>query len=234
MKKQLLTLVSLLVIFVMVNSVCAAQNGSNQAQQQTQVVNQGVTNQIQTENNNQNANAANSGNGLQVQQQEQQQLQDGTDEGNQVQQQNQSQFGLENAQQRKSRVANAVQEMLQIAEGNESIGQQIKTIAQIQNQNQIKIEESFKKVQSRNGFVSFFIGHDYKEINNAEKKIKQNLAQIDLLNQFKNQLTGEMDQYNLSEQIQILKETNLTIEESLKNYEKSFSLFGWAFKLFSK
>jgi uncharacterized protein YaaQ len=163
-------------------------------------------------------------------------LQDGSEAGNQVQKQNQGQVqsGPENSQQRRSQVANAVQEIIQIAENNNQFGQQIKAIAQAQNQNQIKIEESLEKVQSRSGFTKFFVGPNYGEINNAEKILEQNREQIQQLNQIMSQITNQSEQQALTEQVEILEQSNIGIENALKSYENGFSLLGWMFKLFSK
>ncbi|MFA5368657.1 MAG: hypothetical protein WC303_01455 [Candidatus Paceibacterota bacterium] len=263
MKKQHLIIGLLLITFVFVGSAYAAQNGGagansgTQNQQQTQTVNQGENIQIKIENNEQtqtvnNANQ-NETNGAQIQQQSQQQtqqnLQDGTGNNAQVQnqvknqentqvqnnnQETQAQSGLINAQQRRSQVANAAQEMLQVAERNTGIGQEIKIIAQTQTQNQEKIEESLQKVQSRNEFVKFFVGPNYAEISNAEKILEQNREQIQQLNQIKTQLSGQADQQVLTQQAQLLEQANLEIESVLESSQKGFSLFGWVFRLFSR
>jgi hypothetical protein len=194
------------------------------------------------------------GGGTQTQQQAQQKLQDGTGTGNQVQNQNQvnnqvetnqiktnEQSGTQNgnktgstvAGQRRSDVANAVQEMLQVADRNGGIGQQVKTIAQTQTQNQEKLETSLQKVQSRSGFAKFFVGPNYGEINNAKKILEQNKEQIKQLNQVKNQLANQGDAQNLTQQIQTLEQVNLEIENFLGTAQKGFSLFGWMFRMFS-
>ncbi len=261
MKKQFLAVISMSAVLILTGNVYAAQNSQgstgNQVQQQTQVVNQGVTTQVQTETNNQiqsgnNVNQGDSGNGLQaqeqLQEQTQEQLQDGTGSGNQVQNQNQvnntqsgqdgngiqAQFGSEDAQQRRSQVSNAVQEMLQVAERNGGIGEQIRIIAQAQNQNQVRIEESLEKVQNRSGFVKFFVGPNYGEIKNTAKIVEQNREQIQQLNQTMSQITNQADQQVLAEQIQVIEQANLAIENALRESQKGFSLFGWAFRLFSR
>ncbi|MFA6919140.1 MAG: hypothetical protein WC244_03480 [Patescibacteria group bacterium] len=226
----------------------------NQVEQQTQTANQGETNQIQTQNGEQVQAGTNAGTGAgtQIQQQTQQKLQNGTGAGDQIQDQNQvrnqgeaSQLqnsqqqgtqeknGTTTATQRRSQVANAVQEILQVAERNSGVGQQIRTIAQDQNQNQEKIEASLKKVQSRGGFAKFFIGANYGEINNTQKLLEQNREQIKQLNQIKNQLTNQGDVHILTQQIQTLEQADLQIENLLQNVQKGFSLLGWMFKMFS-
>jgi len=63
--------------------------------------------------------------------------------------------------------------------------------------------------------------------------LEQNREQIRQLNQLRTQLANESDARSLTEQIQTLEQTNTDIEASLKNAQKGFSLFGWAFKIFA-
>jgi hypothetical protein len=141
---------------------------------------------------------------------------------------------IQMAEQVRSDVANAVQAMLQIADRNGGVGAEIKLVAQAQNDNQIKIEDSIKKIDSRNGLAKFFIGPDYAEINNAQSVLEQNKAQVSQLNQIKAQITNQSDQQNLATQISNIEQANAKIETSLNQSGNSFSLFGWLFKMFNK
>ncbi|MFA5778406.1 MAG: hypothetical protein WC870_02900 [Candidatus Paceibacterota bacterium] len=171
-----------------------------------------------------------SGAGVQVQNQNQIQNEGETSQiQNREQEETQNQSELAVTEQRKSTVANAVQGMLQVAERNGGIGQQVKVIAQNQNQNQEKLEVSLAKVQDRGGFAKFFIGPNYGEIENAEKILEQNREQVRQLNELKNQLVNQGDEQVLTQQIQALEQANLEIENSLKVERKGFSLFGWLF-----
>ncbi len=206
-----------------------------QIQQQTETANQSEDNQIQTHNQQQSQTDGEAGDQAKNQNQTQNQ-----GETNQIQNQEQEAIqaesgnGLQTKEQRRSGVANAVQEMLQVAERNGGIGQQVKTIAQTQTQNQEKLEASLQKVQNRKGFAKFFIGPDYGEINNAKKILEQNREQIKQLNQIKNQLSGQSDQQSLAEQLQLLEEANLGIENSLNSSQKGFNLLGWVFRFLAK
>ncbi|MFH1890490.1 MAG: hypothetical protein ABIJ91_02925 [Candidatus Kuenenbacteria bacterium] len=142
--------------------------------------------------------------------------------------------GSQVAEQRRSEVASAVQEILQVAERDSGVGQQVKIIAQTQAQNQEKLEASLQKVQNRSGLVKFFVGPNYEEINNAKNLLEQNREQIKQLDQIKNQLTNQDDQQKLTEQIQLFERSNQEIENSLDISQKGFSLFGWLFRLFTK
>ncbi len=135
------------------------------------------------------------------------------------------------AEQTRSEVANAVQEMLSVADRAGGIGSEIKVIAQAQNENQLKIENSIKNIEGRNGFVKFLIGPDYNEVDNAQKALSQNKEQITQLNQIKAKITNQADQQVLANQISILEKANVNIETSLNQSQGGFSLFGWLFRI---
>lgn len=137
-------------------------------------------------------------------------------------------------EQRKNEVTNAVQKIIQITEKDSEVEQQVKTIAQTQAQSQEKLETSLQKVQSRSGFAKFFVGPNYGEINNAKKLLEQNREQIKQLDEVQNQLTNKSDKQKLTEQVQLLEQTNQEIENSLNTPQKGFSLFGWFFRLFTR
>lgn len=227
MKNKILAVGVLAMTFAIAGNACAASQNidsdmDNQVKQQAQQQSQdgsetGDQNQNQVQNQNQ---IQNQGEANQIQNNEQ----EGT--------QSQNKSGSVVAEQRRSKVANAVQEMLQVAERNGGIGQQVRTIAQTQNQNQEKLEASLQKVQSRSELVKFFVGPNYGEINSAKKILKQNREQINQLNQVKNQLANQGDQQTLTEQIKTLEQVSLEIENSLGTAQKGFSLFRWMFRLF--
>lgn len=142
--------------------------------------------------------------------------------------------GIKILEQRSSVVANVVQEIVKVAERNGGVGQEIKTIAQAQVQNQGKLETSLQKVQSRSGFTKFFVGPNYRGINNSKKLLEQNREQIKQLDEIQNQITNKNDKQKLTKQVQLLEQANQEMETSLNEAKKGFSLFGWAFKVFAK
>ena len=137
------------------------------------------------------------------------------------------------SEQRRSQVATAVQAMLQIADRDGGIGQQVRVIAQNQNQNQEKLEKNVEKIQSRSEIAKFLIGANYGEIKDAQKTLEQNKEQIKQMNQIRTQLSNQGDQQQLAEQIKVLEQTNQEIEALMENSQKGFSLFGWLNKLIS-
>lgn len=178
----------------------------------------------------------------QLQQQERNQVgeNDGTEVPPQVREQEKTQTGADSgngqsiSQQRRSQVAAAVQEMLQIADRDENLGQQIRTAAREQNQEQEKLETALQEVEKRSVFLKFLIGPNYGEINNAQKILEQNRQRVEQLSQIQTQLANEDDRQRLEQQIQILEQSNLTAEDSLKEAQKGFSLFGWLAGIFAK
>ena len=141
---------------------------------------------------------------------------------------------VKTSEQKRSIVADTVQEIIKVADGNANVGQQIKTIAQTQTQNQEKVETSMQKIQSINGFAKFFVGPNYGEIKNSQKLLEQNKQQIQKLSQLGTQLSKKVDQEKISGQIKILEQENQQMETSLNETKKGFSLFGWTFRLFAK
>ncbi|MFA5124875.1 MAG: hypothetical protein WC473_03610 [Patescibacteria group bacterium] len=253
MKNKILTIVTIVATLTFAGQAYAANQGSNngsdsQTQQQTQTTNQGEDSQIQVQNNEQAQSGNTTGINAEepVQQRTQQQLRDESEAGGQIQNQNQIQAGGQEAvqsqsgmdsvitQQRRSQVANAVQELLQVSERNGGIGEQVRVIAQSQNQNRENLEASLEKVQNRSGLAKFFVGPDYGEINKAQKFLEQNREQIQQLNQIKDQFVNQGDQQMLIQQIQILEQADLEIGNYLGTAQKGFSLLGWMFRLFAR
>lgn len=211
--------------------------------------------QVQTvQSSTQNGDQPNAGAGPDSPTQMQQSSQN--DDGNQVQNQNQTQNqgedtqlqnknqeqeqnenekgGADRAKERRSEVANAVQKLLEVADSNQTIGEQIRVMAQKQNDDHEKIEQGLEKIQNRNQFVRFFLGVNYKEVRTAEALVAQNKARIQELEQLKSQTTDAQEQQKLTEQIKTLQSVNSEAEKALQDSQKTFSLFGWAFKFFSK
>jgi hypothetical protein len=136
------------------------------------------------------------------------------------------------ATQRRSRVANAVQEMLQVAERNQGIGQQIRTIAQNQDQNQKEIEMTLEHVKNNKGNVvwRFFFGPN-KYIYMAEGKLAYHAEKLQELKELASQVKNEADVEILEEQIKIMEQAKTELAEEIKEESKGFSLFGWLRRL---
>lgn len=235
---------------VAINAYAVGQNGSagtgNQVQQQQQTANQGEDTQIQTQSNlqTQSGTANQSGAGTQVQQQSQQQLQGGSGTGNQTQNQVQNQGEVQgqvqakqgqiNAEQYRSTVANAVQGLLEVADRQGGIGQQVRTIAQQQNQSATTTIKAMEKVQTRSKVKTFFLGSDYKNLGTLRSEMVQTQNRLTQLNQLMTSVQNEGDKTELQNQIQTLEQEQTKIESFIGAQEGKFSLFGWLAKMLNK
>lgn len=134
----------------------------------------------------------------------------------------------------RSAVANAVQELLGIADRTGGIGQEIRVIAQAQEQNQVKLDTAIGNIQNRNGVAKFFIGPNFGAINDAERIIVNNQQQIQVLTQLQSEVTSTADQQQLTNQINVLQQTNTQLNAYVQAQSNGFSVFGWLVKLFVK
>lgn len=135
---------------------------------------------------------------------------------------------------RRSEVANAVSEILQVAERNGGIGEQVRIIAQNQEKNQEKIETHLEKIQNRNRLAKFLFGPNKQEIKAIKNILDENKNELTELEQLKNKIPENIDREKIAEQIEKLQDIRQDLEKRTKQSEKVFSLFGWALKLFSE
>lgn len=140
-----------------------------------------------------------------------------------------------NGAEHRSAIAIFVQELLNVA-GKEQgeIGQQIRTIAQQQNQSVTTTIDVIEKVQTRSKIKTFLIGTNYKNIGQLRSETVKTSNQIDQLKRLLDKTTSEENKATLQGQVQILEQEQLKIENFLKINEAKFSLFGWFVKLFNK
>lgn len=246
MKNKILNTVLLAILLAFAGNVSAVgqnSNGgmgtSNKVQQQTQTVNQGESGQIQTQNNEQTQSGAVNQAGInmetQTQQQTQRQLQDGSGTGNQSQNQENSQKQEQiNIQVHQNAVASFVQGLLRVADREGGIGEQVRTIAQEQNQSASTTIQAMEKVQTRNKIKTFFLGSDYKNLGELRSEAAQTMNRLSQLNNLMEKVENEADKTELQKQIQTLQQEQVKIEAFIKAQEEKFSLFGWLVKFFAK
>jgi ATP-dependent Lon protease len=234
MKNKILIAGILVIVSTLaVNVYAVGQQGNSagtgtQTQQQTQASNQGEGSQIQAQNQEQVQNG--SGTGEQVQNQNQEQVQQQNQE--QVQAQEQAKQGQINTEQHRNTVSNFVQSLNGIADRETGIGQQVRTIAQQQNQSASATIQAMEKAQTRNKVKTFFLGSDYKNLGALRSEMVQTRNRLEQLNRLMENVQNEGDQTELQNQIQTLEQEQTKIESFINAHEGKFSLFGWLVKLF--
>ncbi|MBU1017932.1 hypothetical protein KKA33_02780 [Patescibacteria group bacterium] len=128
---------------------------------------------------------------------------------------------------RRSRVANAVQEMLQVAERNEGVGTQIREIAREQNRVHEEMEQGLEAVKERKAWVKFFIGPKYSKVKEAEEMLNKHIEQLGELKDFRAQVKNQEDAQLLQEQLQVMEQIATELKGEVESAKKGFSLFGW-------
>jgi len=151
--------------------------------------------------------------------------------------------GQLNAIAHRSVVANFVQNLLKAASSTEGgIGQQVRVIAQQQNDSDTTTTEAITKVNNRGKIKIFLIGSDYRNLGALRSEIVHTRNRISQLTRLIQNATGTSATgtatttatTTIQAQIQALEQEQTRIENFIKAQEGKFSLFGWLLKLFSK
>ena len=140
-----------------------------------------------------------------------------------------------NGAEHRSTVSTFVQSLLNVADREQGgIGEEVKAVAQAQNDTKDKVADGIDKINNRNKIKTFLIGTDYKNIGQLRSEMVKTRNQIDQLNRLVDKTTSEENKTALQAQIQALEQEQQKINDFLKANESKFSLFGWLVKLFSK
>ncbi|MBU1558074.1 hypothetical protein KKC45_03870, partial [Patescibacteria group bacterium] len=153
-----------------------------------------------------------------------------------LQQRNGEEKGMfgENAELRRSRIANSVQEMEMIATRNQGVEEQIRVIAQNQNQIQEDVEEALQTAQKRGGFAKFFVGPNYGQLKDIETRLENHTQNLAELKNLREQIMISADKELIDQQIAVMEKVKAELEEAVNQEKKGFSLFGWLNRIISK
>jgi len=227
--KKILLVLPIFMAFSLASPVFATKSNeagiqsNQQVQQQVKTSPSPTGNQVQNQNQVKTQNKGENSQ-TQVNTREQENLQEGTTTGSQ----NRNQNAVENM----SEVATQVQQSLQIrTTGN--IGEQVRTIAQEQNQAQTQIWEQLNKLDSKGKLARLLTGTDFVAVKNLKQQLEQNQLRIKQLTQLQSQLTKQEDMTAVQETIQALVQENTSLQDRITAEDQTKSLFGWLFKLFA-
>ena len=137
-------------------------------------------------------------------------------------------------QSHKNVISEFVQNLLNVADSEKSIGQEVKAVATEQDQSKEKVAEVIDTVNNRNAIKTFLIGSDYKNLGELRSETVKTENQISKLENLLEKTTSAGNQTVIQSQIQNLKQEQQKIESFVQTNENKFSLFGWFVKLFSK
>ena len=142
--------------------------------------------------------------------------------------------GQVNAESHRSIVATFVQSLLDVADREGGIGEQVRVIARQQNEQKEQAADEIEAVESRNKIKTFLLGSDYKNLGALRSNMVQTRNQIEQLNRLIVKAENDEDKAQLQTQLQALGQEQAKIDDFITQNESKFSLFGWAIKLFSK
>jgi len=154
--------------------------------------------------------------------------------GQQNKEQNQGQQGQINAEQHRSAVANFVQSIVQVADREGGIGEQVKLIAREQNESATTTIQAMEKVQTRGKLKTFLFGSDYKNLGTLRSEMVKTRNRLEQLNRLMENVQNEGDKTELQNQIQAMAEEQAKIENFIESQEGKFSLFGWLVRFFNR
>lgn len=142
--------------------------------------------------------------------------------------------GQVNAESHRSAVAIYVQSLLNVADREGGIGEQVRIIAQEQNDSKEKSVEAINKIEKRSKLKTFLIGTDYKNLGALRSEMVKGRNSIEQLKRLVEKAKNEDSKTELNAQIQNLEKEQVLIENFIKENDDQFSLFGWVAKLLNK
>lgn len=141
--------------------------------------------------------------------------------------------GKEMSQAHRSAIAGVVEDLRETAGKDNNIGEELREIAQEQEQSNDRATEAMEAVETRGKFKTFLIGTDYKNIGAIRSELVTTDNHIDRLTKAKERTDDPVVQAELDAEIATLQETQTSAEAFVSENEDKFSLFGWLVKLFN-
>ena len=132
----------------------------------------------------------------------------------------------------RSEVARFVETLLDVADRDDGIGEEVRTIAREQASSSEKIADAVNQIEQRSGVKTFLIGSDYKNIGAIRSEIAQTENRIAKLDREIVRAASSTDVMSVQAELASMKAEQTRIEEFVKANESKFSLFGWLVRLF--
>ena len=211
--------VSLLLSFLVFTSPSVIFAANDNAQQQ------GNTNTIQVQNQGEDQQ-------LEVANQQQQESGDATTGGRK------SDVSIANrgatASEHLSIVAQQVDNLLSFPDRRGGIGDQVRVIAQEQEQIQERVRESLEQLENRPRFMVKLFGPNYKAINRLQATIEQNEQLVEELLILQENALYPAEKEDLSSAITALEQQNTLLFQQIQLSSGDNGFLGWVFRFFSQ
>ena len=131
----------------------------------------------------------------------------------------------------KSEVAKAVADLLDTAELDRGIGDQVRMLAKEQAEVHERVAEKMDHVLARGEWETFFWGPDYKSLGDLRSDLITSENGLDVLRKAKEKAHVTL-QDDIDTQIAALEAENAHARAFIEEHEDVFSLFGWFAKFF--
>lgn len=133
---------------------------------------------------------------------------------------------------RRSEVANVVEELLGVADRDGGIGEKVREIAGSYEKDSKDVEDALKELKNRGQFRKFLFGPDYKRISDAEEMIKRHNERAAELEVLLSTIKTDADRAILGDRIAQMKMISAELQDEVVGSEEAgFSLFGWLNKI---
>ena len=144
----------------------------------------------------------------------------------------QSDKGKEMSEQHRSKVAETVRALTDLAGKDQNIGEEVRVVAEEQESSNERATKAIQAVEARGGFKTFLIGTDYKNIGALRSEVVTTQNSIDRLTKARGRATDDAVKADLDAQIKALEETDANALNFIKVKEGKLSIFGWFVRLF--
>lgn len=132
----------------------------------------------------------------------------------------------------RSVMASFVKSLLADSERDGGIGEEVRAVAQSQQEAASTTVDAIAHMENRNAMMSFFLGTDWRSVGMLRSQIAKNEADLARLQAAIASSTDAGVKANLEAQVTVLSAEQNRIQAFIDAHANRFSLFGWLTKLF--
>ena len=131
----------------------------------------------------------------------------------------------------RSKVAEAVQELVKAADRTGGIGAQIRMLAKEQEDIHTDVAKKMEAVEGKSWVARFLFGSDFDTLGELRSALVTSENGIDVLKKARDKVSPSV-KADIETQIEVLEDENEHARAFIDEQEGKFSLFGWLVKLF--
>jgi hypothetical protein len=136
------------------------------------------------------------------------------------------------SEQHRNNVAKVVEEIKKAADKDAVIGEEVKIVADEENETAKDVSAKMEMVEKRGGFKTFLIGSDYKNLGALRSELMTTQNHIDRMTKSLERSSSSEAKTDLEIQIKALDGILVKAQAFATDLEGKFSLFGWLVRMF--